>query len=181
MLLFWEHGYDNVGIRELAQAMNIRLPSLYAAFGDKPQLFQKALQLYSEQYGQYVQDAFEENNTSQELVKRLLQNAVIQQTIPDRPAGCLIMSDLALSPEASTIQHHRRDDITCQLQQRIQADIDAALLPSETSASVLTLYVLTVWQGLAQLARGGASRTDLQAVAALALKGWPSRSLKDTA
>lgn len=43
MLLFWRHGYESTSMRMLAEAMGVTAPSIYAAFGDKRELFVRSL------------------------------------------------------------------------------------------------------------------------------------------
>ena len=47
MRVFWQHGYDGASLTELTEAMGISRPSLYAAFGDKAELFRETLTCYS--------------------------------------------------------------------------------------------------------------------------------------
>ena len=44
--VFWRRGYAGASLSELTAAMGITRPSLYAAFGNKEELFHKALDLY---------------------------------------------------------------------------------------------------------------------------------------
>ena len=44
--VFWARGYEGATLPELTRAMGINRPSLYAAFGNKEQLFRKALGRY---------------------------------------------------------------------------------------------------------------------------------------
>src|SRR6201982_1230334 len=44
--VFWARGYEGATLPELTKAMGINRPSLYAAFGNKEQLFRKALDRY---------------------------------------------------------------------------------------------------------------------------------------
>jgi AcrR family transcriptional regulator len=46
MDVFWDKGYAATSLDDLTQAMEINRPSLYAAFGDKHALYQKALAAY---------------------------------------------------------------------------------------------------------------------------------------
>lgn len=46
--LFWRQGYEGTSIADLTAAMDIRPPSLYAAFGNKQQLFEKVLDRYAQ-------------------------------------------------------------------------------------------------------------------------------------
>ena len=44
--VFWDKGYEGASISDLTGAMGITRPSLYAAFGNKEELFKQALDLY---------------------------------------------------------------------------------------------------------------------------------------
>ncbi len=44
--VFWTQGYDGTSVQDLVDAMGIQRGSLYAAFGDKHQLFLEALDRY---------------------------------------------------------------------------------------------------------------------------------------
>jgi AcrR family transcriptional regulator len=46
--VFWRKGYEGASLSDLTRAMGINRPSLYAAFGDKEQLFRKVLDRYDE-------------------------------------------------------------------------------------------------------------------------------------
>src|SRR3982074_2846985 len=46
MHVFWAKGYEGASLSNLTQAMRINRPSLYAAFGNKEQLFGKVLDRY---------------------------------------------------------------------------------------------------------------------------------------
>ena len=44
--VFWERGYEGTSLADLTEAMGINRPSLYAAFGNKEELFRRALNRY---------------------------------------------------------------------------------------------------------------------------------------
>ena len=44
MQCFWRHGYEATSLRDLTGAMGLTAPSLYNSFGDKQQLFGRALE-----------------------------------------------------------------------------------------------------------------------------------------
>src|SRR5260370_17028975 len=46
MHVFWAKGYEGAALSDLTAAMRINRPSLYAAFGNKEQLFRKVLDRY---------------------------------------------------------------------------------------------------------------------------------------
>ena len=46
MLVFWQKGFAAASMNDLCEAMGIRSPSLYAAFGSKEALYLEAIQHY---------------------------------------------------------------------------------------------------------------------------------------
>jgi TetR/AcrR family transcriptional regulator, transcriptional repressor for nem operon len=47
MECFWRRGYEATSVRDLSDAMGLTAPSIYNAFGDKRQLFGRALSTIS--------------------------------------------------------------------------------------------------------------------------------------
>jgi AcrR family transcriptional regulator len=47
MYVFWAKGYDGASMKDLTSAMGINSPSLYAAFGDKHQLYLQTIECYA--------------------------------------------------------------------------------------------------------------------------------------
>ena len=46
--VFWEHGYEGTSYSDIMKATGLKKGSLYAAFGDKRALYQKALNRYND-------------------------------------------------------------------------------------------------------------------------------------
>ena len=55
--VFWRKGYEGASICDLTAAMGINPPSLYAAFGNKEELFRKALDRYVEMHDEFLREA----------------------------------------------------------------------------------------------------------------------------
>ena len=177
MLLFWERGYDTVSIRDLTDAMGITPPSLYAAFTDKQTLFEEAVDAYGHRYGSYIRESLETEPTAYRAVRSLLSGAAVQQTLPGRPSGCLILNGATnhtvASEHVAAGLRARRTQTTALIDRRIRADIEQGELPAGTDAGALALFTATVWQGLSQLARDGHDRKDLERAVAVAMTAWP--------
>ncbi len=177
MLLFWERGYDAVATRDLTGAMGIAAPSLYHAFTSKRALFEEAVEVYGQRYGGYIDDALQNEPDARSAVAALLLGAVRQQTLPGHPHGCLIISGATnYSPASAEIAaglRERRAHTAARIAEKIRADIAAGTLPRETDAQHLSTFAVSVWHGLALLARDGAARADLEAAAGTAMQAWP--------
>ncbi|MFG2830050.1 TetR/AcrR family transcriptional regulator [Streptomyces sp. NPDC048434] len=174
---FWELGYEATSISDLTRAMGISAPSLYAAFGDKRALFDEVVAEYGRHHGGFLARAVAEEPTARRGVERALREAAVEYTLPGRPRGCLVISAAlntspASSEVAASLREMRRSTVR-EIARAIRADIASGELPPDTDADALATYVSAVVQGMSQQARDGAERTELEAIAELALKAWP--------
>src|SRR5438552_17950293 len=90
LLVFWRKGYEGTSLRDLTKAMRISGPSMYAAFGNKEDLFRKVVDRYDSGPAVYAREALG-RPTAREVVERLLEGAVDLLTDPRNPGGCLMV------------------------------------------------------------------------------------------
>lgn len=178
MEVFWEHGYEGASLTELTGAMGISKTSMYAAFGNKEDLFAKALQRYIDGPVSYGRKALEKS-TAKEVAAAILKGAVKTTTDASTPAGCLtVQGSLAASEGAHDIRDMLaswRNQTVAHLTNRFERAIDEGDLPGDANAAVLARYIITVSNGIAVQAASGASRADLTRVANAALQNWPQK------
>ncbi|OWA33610.1 hypothetical protein B9G55_19845 [Saccharibacillus sp. O16] len=94
MQVFWEKGYEAASLTDLTERMNIRKPSLYAAFGDKRELFERALDRYMGNHAMYVGRVLDREKDTIPAFSGLLHN-VAAGGIGGNPAlGCLAVLTL---------------------------------------------------------------------------------------
>src|SRR4029077_456124 len=73
--LFWRHGYEATSMAMLLKAMNLTAPSLYAAFGNKEQLFTEAVGRYAEDFGSKVLAPLTAPITARDAIEQMLRVA----------------------------------------------------------------------------------------------------------
>ncbi|GAA4228464.1 TetR/AcrR family transcriptional regulator [Actinomadura meridiana] len=176
LLVFWEQGYEGATLTDLTSAMGITRTSMYAAFGNKEELFRKALGRYTEGFAVYVAHALLES-TARDVAAAVLSGAVRTTTRPGYPTGCLgvqgaLAAGAAGRPARDTLTAWR-DDGRFRLRDRFQRAVDEGDLPPDTDPGLLARYIMTVANGIAVQAAGGAGRDELQRVADAALRNWP--------
>ncbi len=176
MLVFWENGYEGAGLNDLTRAMGITRTSLYAAFGNKEELFRKALDLYTATNGAYGFAALEQP-TAQAVATAFLQGAAHATTRPGSPAGCLgVQGSLASGSQgqpAKDVLVAWRNQVRLSLQERFQRALEEGDLPATSDPARLARYVSTVAFGIAVQAASGLGTEDLEDVATAALGTWP--------
>jgi AcrR family transcriptional regulator len=178
--LFWRQGYEATSLAELTATMGLTPPSLYAAFGNKQQLFLQAMEHYSQTYGSSAQPAFDAAPTAREAIEALLGVAAATYASPLTPPGCPIISAATnCSPASADVEsalRERRIISEAQLRQRIEQGISAGELPPDTNAAALGKFYAAVIQGMSVQARDGTTCPELAAIVATAMRAWPSSS-----
>lgn len=175
IIVFWEHGYEGTSLTDLTSAMGVSKPSMYAAFGNKEQLFRKALQRYTEGPASYAVRALAEP-TAREVAEAFLRGAVRATTLPHLPHGCLGVQGALATGQAGQPAHDAlvewRSDARTGLEERFRRAIEEGDLPTDTDPARLARYILTVGFGIAVQAASNLSRDDLDDVVDLAMLGW---------
>ncbi len=176
LLVFWEHGYEGASLAALTEAMGISTTSMYATFGNKEELFRKALERYTEGPSAYFARALEEP-TAFEVATALIAGTIRTTTRPSGPHGCLgVQGALATGESSQTARDllvNWRDDGYTTLRGRFARAVDDGDLPPEADPAVLARYVTALGYGIAVQASSGVSREELQEMADAALRGWP--------
>jgi AcrR family transcriptional regulator len=178
MRLFWKKGYEGTSLTDLTRAMGISRPSLYAAFGDKEQLFRKALDRYGAENGR-VSNIINALNqpTAKKVAEQLLRSTVDGLTCPKNPHGCfLVQSALACGESAQAVRIEliaRQKQSQAAVRKRFARAVAEGDLPAKTDTADLARFIATVTAGLSVQASGGASRDELLAVVEMALRAWP--------
>lgn len=176
MRVFWTSGYEGASVSELAQAMGINKPSLYAAFGCKEALFREAIELYEKEEGAPVGAALEAGRTARGAIETALRVNARCYTNPDNPRGCMVVvSALAGSPEnnpvCSFLADSRRESEES-FRRRVARGIAEGDVPSSADAGRVAAFYATVMNGLSIQARDGATADALERVIDSAMAAW---------
>jgi AcrR family transcriptional regulator len=177
MLAFWRKGFAATSMNDLCDAMDVRSPSLYAAFGSKEALYLEAIQHYVEIFGPPVWDGLAEGATARAGVENLLLAAT--ESLPEShvtPGGC--MAALAAVCDEwpagiAEVVRKIRMEMLGMLRSRLQAGVENGELPPTTDIEGLSRFYLSVYQGMAVQARDGAGAPELRAIARAAMAAWP--------
>jgi AcrR family transcriptional regulator len=177
MEVFWRRGFEGATLEELTSAMGINRPSLYAAFGNKEELFRKALDRYRAGPVGFIRESLKEP-TARGVAEALLRGMLGLLCDPSNPGGCLVVqAALACGPEFDPIRRELaagRERAVAAIRERFELAAREEDLPKGSDPAVLARYVATMMHGLAVQAVGGASPAELRCVADLAMRAWPS-------
>lgn len=155
--LFARQGYDAVGVAQLCARLAIRPPSLYAAYGSKRALFDRAVARYADRTGPVYAAAIAAATSPADLRARVLTVAVDLYT--SDASGCLVLStltataDVDLQAALAAILNGRRAAMTARLRALGACDAD-------TQSDAITVAMM----GLSAAARAGMDRPTLRRI-----------------
>jgi len=172
MRLFWEQGYEKTSMNDLVEHMGIHRRSLYDTFGDKHQLFIKAVDRFENKTSASLSAGVRRSKTASEALRFVFDFMIIGEE--NTPPGCLMVNsavELATRDHLIDTKTTEAFAATEQLLQDIvvwgQQDGEFTL---ELEAGELAQYLHNVGVGLRVLARTSASKEKLYGIVDVSLK-----------
>jgi len=171
LAVFWRNGYQGTSLADLTQAMGINKPSLYAAFGNKEQLYLRALHRYRDQQIARHAAALAAAPELRSALRAFLRSVATMLTEPALPGGCMVVTSAVACgtaglPQdvAEALESLVNRSLLDLLQNRLDADREHLTSPESVDTKVLADYFATVMSGMAIMAKLGAERKRLFAV-----------------
>lgn len=178
MMLFWERGFEQTSVDEVASAMDIRTSSLYSSFGDKEGLFLAAVNHYLAGRGSVFDEAVIKGKSVRESFSNLFKVTARELTRTDQPRGCMLCLALpTCSPKYEELQQELdrlREKSDAVWIRRLQEAVKLKELPKSADINLLLAYFRTTTSGMSLQARSGATQAQLMKIGQLAMQVWPA-------
>ena len=178
LAVFWRLGYEGASMTDLTQAMGMGKPSVYATFGNKEALFQKALDLYEREKLAYMTLALTAP-TARGVANRLLCGALDMQLSPQNPKGCLgVTAMTACGVEADSIKAEvikRRGAAEAALINRFERAVIDGDFPENYTPTALARFLFSLLQALAIQGGSGATTKELADLVETSMAVWPTK------
>ena len=156
MQLFWAKGYAATGLAELQDRMGIGRKSLYDTFGNKRQLFIKALQLYSDSVVRQIFGELNEEGSPLGNVRRLMRTLQEIHSMPES-SGCLLGVSMAQfrtnDTEMAEVLRHHIKGVEEAFYKAFERARDVGELDGNTNIRDLARLFMGIAQGLALIGR----------------------------
>ncbi len=177
MLSFWKNGYAGTSIASLTTAMGINKPSMYAAFGNKEQLFLTVVERYVQKHGFPHAEKLMQGSQSLKARVRLYLSSIAEMLINSHlPGGCFVANSSCeyggnhLPEKAAQAIKLINDNTQSGLLAFFQHEQQTGNLSSKISAEGLVSYLQAISNGMAVMARGGASTNELESIINVAIE-----------
>lgn len=161
---FWRDGYEATTIAKLTEAMEITPPSLYAAFGDKDQLFAAAGTVYFDTISARLEKVLA-LPTLREAVTEMLILTAASHTDEGTPPGCFLATEPRLASERAILRQR--------LARRVEQAVQDGDVPPDTDPEQVASYVMAAHSGMSSRARDGGTLAELMSIATMTLNALP--------
>jgi len=170
---FWRRGYETTSMRDLARSMGIGGASLYNAYGDKRALFVQSLERYANRSMRERITRLQAMHRPREAIEAFIQE-IIERSLADRERkGCLLVnSALDVAPhdaELGGVVAGYLEEIRLFFRRNIEAAAKARQVSRRMDSESASIHLLGVVIAIRVMARTGATRRVLEALAAPAL------------
>jgi len=168
LLVFWTKGFAGTSLDELADAMEMKRPSIYNAFGDKQSLYRAALDAFQAQLNGGLKALAQESDLRKTL-NLFFARALDVYMSGETPLGCFIFC----TAPAEAIAHPdvRADilEITTNTDKVLKRFFESAQktgqFPSTTDPMIAAQLTQATLHSLALRSRAGQPRTTLNKMA----------------
>jgi AcrR family transcriptional regulator len=176
MEVFAQKGYEGASTSNLVAAMGISRPSMYDTYGNKEQLYLKAMGVFNDIRKAAVENTLN-SEPARESITQLLRDCVSNFT--DRAHGVCFVTQPPLavgevSDATRDLSARRRAEVEDSILHRLERAIREGELPAGTSATKLAAYYAVIIQGIALQAQHGGTADQLLQVVDVAMENWPS-------
>jgi len=163
--LFWRQGYDGTSTQDLVDHLGISRSSLYATFGDKDRLFQKALVRYCESEAGPRHALLSAPGSVLDALRALLLGLADAPTIyPDR-RGCLVvnaaMERIPADPATTAAVGAQLARLEEALYAALRRGQEAGEIDRVRDARALARFLVSVVQGMRVLGKASTDRSAL--------------------
>ncbi|WP_344241506.1 TetR/AcrR family transcriptional regulator [Actinocorallia libanotica] len=166
---FWDAGYAGTSLEDLMRISGLGKGSLYAAFGDKRQLFLRALRSYTDESHGHLRKALTETPRALDALRMLLKAPIDDPTDADTRRGCLMANSTCelgnADPEVLDHAHRTYETSTALIGDCVARAQREGDLPAGEDPIALARALLAAQQGLVFMSRTGLDAAALTATA----------------
>ncbi|MEK3914099.1 TetR/AcrR family transcriptional regulator [Paenibacillus sp. FSL H7-0331] len=162
MHVFWEKGYEATSLSDLTSTMGIQRPSIYAAFGNKKELFEAALRKYTQSHASSVRAQLQKNPSVKDAIRSYFENLVAQEYEEAPNRGCFCINTMVeLSPHDAKFEILTREHqmyLSAIFQETIERGQQSGELDPAANATALAQTLVVSLIGLTVLMKSRPNR-----------------------
>ncbi|MCP3777275.1 TetR/AcrR family transcriptional regulator [Paenibacillus sp. MZ03-122A] len=163
MRIFWEKGFEATSLSDLTSKMGIQRPSIYAAFGDKKQLFEAALRKYTQSHAAYVRSRLQSNSSVKEAFYNFFGGVVAEEYEDGPNRGCFCINTMVeLAPHDEKFEILTREHqmyLSAVFQETLERGIRSGELEASMDARALAHTMVSLLIGITVMMKSRPARS----------------------
>ncbi|CCH55130.1 putative HTH-type transcriptional regulator yezE [Fibrisoma limi BUZ 3] len=171
--LFWCRGYEATSVQDLVDCLGINRASLYDTYGDKYELYVKALERYRDTGQSGLCQNMDKSRPALDLLRDLFTEGIQNSLADPDQKGCfMVNSAVELAAHDETIGRIVADNqraFEARLQQVIERGQQEGTINRVHSAASLATFLFNTYTGIKVLARTRPEPTALYGVMNIAM------------
>ena len=164
--VFMAKGFAAASLDELAAASGLNRPSLYAAFGDKEQLYIATLRFYGARSVEGLEAILAGPGTIEQRLGKVYKAAIDLYTAPPHRPGCMIVGTAAVESPSHPKIAAVANELLAAIEKSLERGFATSELPRKPSPAARAHMAGAILYAIAIRARLGAKAADLKAFAA---------------
>jgi len=173
MLLFWEKGLSATSLDDLSLAMNMNRPSIYNAFGNKEDIYRKALDRYCGQLDKGMEETLESIPNLRDALNAFFARALEVYCGTNPAMGCLMIctapTEAFSHPQVGEDLKRLIERLDDGFAKRLRKAKQDGELPDDAQLELTASLLQATLQTLALRARAGTSNQKLNIIAGYAV------------
>jgi len=130
--LFWQKGYNGTSMQDLVDGLGISRSSLYDTFGDKRQLYLKALQSYQQQETAKIAQLLNGSVPAKAAIRQLMDLTILEMIRDKQHKGCFLINSAV-----ETASHDKDTNaIICQNEQQLENVFYAVIKSGQSNGEI---------------------------------------------
>jgi AcrR family transcriptional regulator len=163
--VFLAKGFTGASLDELSAAAGLNRPSLYAAFGDKEQLYIATLRFYGARSIAGLDAILGGSGTIKQRLGKVYSAAIDLYTAPPHRPGCMIVGTAAVESPSYPKIAAAAAELLAGIEKSLERAFAASDLPARPSPAARARMAGAIMYAIAIRARLGAKASDLKAFA----------------
>lgn len=185
MITFWKRGFEETSMNDLSKATGMAKPGLYATFGNKEALYAKALERYSGQIADPMNNDIVSSPDPLEVVLRRYLDRVASTVMNKAgPKGCFIANSLVecsnMPPSLEALSKASNELRLAAFVKRMKAEKKQGALPADADVKALSSFFSGQVLAVTVMARAGASKRSLNSFIEVVMTALPARTKEIT-
>jgi TetR/AcrR family transcriptional regulator, transcriptional repressor for nem operon len=155
--LFWERGYESTSIADLVECLGIARASMYATFGDKHDLYVKALDHYVQTRDSAVIELLSQPGPVLPALRSLVEAYASESVDDERRRGCMVVNTAvelgSRDPSAARRVEASWDTLEVALTSALTRARAQGEIPAGKDPRALARFLLVMLQGIRVMGR----------------------------